>query len=415
MKIVYFDYWTKGIHHFLNFDKILKEKGHSTLLFHLGSFIGTCAKEEVLDGILCRDISFYNTKYIHKALQSIKPDVVLVLNNKTLMDRAVTLACRALGIKSVFLMHGMVIVGDDEIADYLETIEKAYNSNVNKIKKIPKYFRFVLPNYIYSSFKYDNKNIKNLHFLNVIWANAKNPGLSLLLPHIATEELATDKSLVYAEIYREYYLAIGFKESQIVVVGNPHNENLFRQIKSNDFKIVDLPQEVVTLIENNRKYALYLEDSFVENSNMGGWTDEYRNDHLKQIADRLKNEDVTLVVKLHPGTNISNIKVNSDNIIIISKATLSTLSYYADFCIGHISTTVHISIILKKPVLIPRWDRSKNIIDYYCKHKVANAWNHVDDDIDLSVNQKAREEFIRIYITITEPTAIGNIVENILK
>lgn len=413
MKIVYYDNWTLGTHHFLQIDKILKEKGHSTLLLHIGSFIGTYKKEEVIDGILCRDIGFYNTKYIHEALERIKPDVVLTLNSRTFSDRAVDLSCKALGIKSVFLMHGVMPTGD-EIPCAIKTMDKVFTSPVNKIKKIPKYFRFVFPNYIYSSFKYDRRNVTRLYFLKIIWAYLNNFTQCYYWPPFA-DELAQDKCLIFAEIYRDYYERGGFKESKIIIVGNPKNDPLFRQIESKDFKIDDLPQDVVKLTENNKRYAVYLEDAFVETPNMGGWTHEYRNDHLTQIADRLKKEGVTLVVKLHPSTNIKNIKVKSDNIIIVPKANISTLSYYANFCIGHISTTVQIPIILNKPVVIPMWDRSKNIWDSYCKHNVANAWNHIEENINLTVNQKAREEYIRQYITVTEPVAIERIIREILN
>ena len=77
MKIIFFDYWTKGVHNFVPIDEELKKRGHETLLLHIGSFRFPHSKEEVIANIQCRDILYYNTIFIYKALSIEKPDVVV--------------------------------------------------------------------------------------------------------------------------------------------------------------------------------------------------------------------------------------------------------------------------------------------------------------------------------------------------
>jgi CDP-glycerol glycerophosphotransferase (TagB/SpsB family) len=147
---------------------------------------------------------------------------------------------------------------------------------------------------------------------------------------------------------------------------------------------------------------------------MYGWDDDYRNKHLTQIAERLAKENIKLIVKLHPTTIKKNVQVNSSNIILLDKVDLDTLVFYSIFCIAHISTTVNIPILMNKPILIPKWDNSKNVIDYYTNNKVANAWLKCDDKLDLNVDKQARNTFVNEYITITEPIAMKNIIKEIL-
>ena len=51
MKIVYFDYWTGGIHNFKAIDFELKKLGHNTLLFHIGSFNESVKSYEIIENI----------------------------------------------------------------------------------------------------------------------------------------------------------------------------------------------------------------------------------------------------------------------------------------------------------------------------------------------------------------------------
>ena len=142
MKIAFFDYWTKGIHNFVPLNNRLISRGHETLLFHIGSFNVAHPKEVHVEGILCRDISYYDTKFIYLALKQIHPDIIISLNTTYILDRTMVLACRSLGIKTFFIMHGDRPIGN-EIDVMIKSIPY---SLMRKLKKAAKYASIIIPN-----------------------------------------------------------------------------------------------------------------------------------------------------------------------------------------------------------------------------------------------------------------------------
>ena len=106
--VVYFDYWTRGIRHFSSIDPILKSHGYKTILMHTGSLRGEkVVSDQNISGINCLDLCFFDNNPVTMLL-SLRPRVVLLLNNQT-EDRIIVRACRNLGIKTVFLMHGTLL------------------------------------------------------------------------------------------------------------------------------------------------------------------------------------------------------------------------------------------------------------------------------------------------------------------
>jgi hypothetical protein len=105
MKVLFLDGWTRGLHNFIPVARGLEAQGIECLLVHRGSWGNDPgrAKEERLNGLLCRDISYYRTRLIHKVLERESPNVVLLLTTNFFSDRSAILAARALGILSCFV------------------------------------------------------------------------------------------------------------------------------------------------------------------------------------------------------------------------------------------------------------------------------------------------------------------------
>ncbi len=407
MRVVYFDYWTVGTRCFVDIDKKLKEQGHDTLFLHTGSFRGKYPKEEMINGIKCHEINHYNTTVIFKALEQIKPDILVGLNTTYILDRAAVMACKKLKIKSFFMMHGEKQL-DDQIEDYIKSLE-GRNKLKRKISKSLEYSKRIVPNYLYSLYKFNRKKIFNLHFMKVFYSYFKNPANANIRPSYAGE-LLYDKCLIYSKKYVNYYQQLGYGPDNISIVGVPEYDELFELINLDGFNHKLLPPSVQELLRKDMKFALYLEDGFPEDS-MAGWDFEYRNEHLDAIAERLKKEGYFLVVKLHPLAKRDKIQLKSDNVILLEKANLFALTYYAHFCIGHISTTLNIPVILNKPIVLPKWERSGRLPDFFIETKVAFNWNHIDDVLNLSIDTKAREAYMENNITVTTGTSAENIVQ----
>lgn len=398
MKIVYFDYWTNGIRNFTPINKILQKAGHKTMLFHIGSFRDKhCDKECVIDGLLCRDISYYKTKSLFNALKKINPDVIVTLNTTYILDRALVLACKKLNIKTIFMMHGDRSTGNDlKIA-----IERNNYSLKSKILKSKKYLFTVIPNYIYSSWHYNKWNVLMMKPLKVLWITFKDTSLANFYPPFS-DEIIHDKCLVYSNKYISYYQELGYNKSQIFVVGNSKYDKLFKLINES------FPLELITdnalnkFLVSGNKYALYLEDSIQEQEDMRngiGWSYQFLGEHLESISDRLKKDNIKLVVKLHPNTDLTKIpKFNSD--IIFAESDLEHLINYSVFCIGQFSTTINIAVILNKPILIPFWGKCKMLPNHTVKHNVSNLWLRLEDEFDLSIDLKSRKLYKKENISI---------------
>ena len=152
MTVVYFDYWTKGIHDFTEIDKVLKSHGHKTLLLHVGSFNSPQFNYEKINNIDVFDISYFKTKFIYIALIKIKPDVVLGLNTTYILDRCLVLSCRKLHITSVFVMHGQRSVGKK----FENSLKHAKRPKLKRyLNRALKYTFIVIPNYILSISKFN--------------------------------------------------------------------------------------------------------------------------------------------------------------------------------------------------------------------------------------------------------------------
>ena len=409
MKIVYFDYWTKGIKRFLRLNGKLKDAGHDTMLLHTGSARCThVPKEEIIQGVLCRDISYYETNFIFDALSKIDPDVLLSINTTYLFDRALILACKNLNIRSVFLMNGDKPAGARQ-NEFIDMINKRHKRFYSKLFKVLKYAKFYIPNYLNSLVKHSRGNFFNQHPLLVLLSYYRDPGFAYESP-IYPEELIHDRCLVFSNAYIPYYEKIGYKKEQISVVGNPEYEKLLLDKSRNTFDVNSLPEDVKRLVHQKSKYAVYLEEANVEHM-IPGWSNDVRNHHLDAIGEALKKQSMLLVVKLHPLTSRQSVNVKSDNILIYDTCTLHVLIKYSLFCISHMSSTINIPVLLDKPIIIPQWGISREMPDWYLYNGVGNRWNNIEDKIDFTVNQSAREIYLKKWLTVMEAGSIDKIAE----
>lgn len=410
MKIVYFDYWTEGIGNFVPLDLELRKRDHETILLHLGSFYGPSEEESVRDCITCRDISFYKTKLIYKMLEQENPDVLISLNTTKILDRVVAMSCRSLNIKSVYLMHGIRDLGESN--DLLvELMEKSYNSFLKKIKKTKKYLTIVIPNYIYATYKYNPQNITNLRFLKVIYSYFKNPGLAFYFPEYR-DEILHDICLVYSENECEYYEKFGYSQENIRIVGNPKCDKLCGMIKNNEFTMTMLPESVRDFVQAGGVYALYLEEGFAEQNNMGNFTADVRDRFIVECAERLARKNIKLVVKLHPVTDARNIKAKHGNLLVETDC-LDALIYYSEFCICSLSTTINICILMDKQVYMPQWYSSVSLPTFFIDVGISRSWKDKDDELDETIDIDSRQKFIERYITVTTPDAVNNVLRAI--
>lgn len=410
MKIVYFDYWTEGIHNFVPLNSELIKKGHETILLHVGSFNFDVPREEIIHGILCRDVKYYKTSLIYKMLEIERPDIVITLNTTLVLDRALALSCRSLNIKSIFLMHGIRNLGSSN-EKLVELMEKTYNSIFTKFAKIGKYLNIVIPNYVYSQWMNNKYDVLLCKFVKVLYSYFDNPGRSMYFPKYSCE-LLSDKCLVYSNNDSEYYEKIGYDKKDIAVVGNPKYDSFFNSINSDSFSVSELPQSVRDVVRSGGRYALYLDEGFPAQGEMGGVTIEKRREFVAKCAERLYRDGILLVVKLHPVSEVYEFGDDVGN-CIIEDCCLDGLIKFSEFCICSFSTTINNCVLMGKPVLVPKWMWVDELPSFFIDVGVSRPWAVKDDPLDLDIDEDSRNEYIEKYITITTPTSVHRVIDTI--
>ncbi len=428
MKVLFLDSWTVGINNFVPIAEELKKLNIEHLLVHRGS-IGAepgRPKEEKIKGICCRDIAYYDTKLLYKIIEREQPNVIVILTTFYILDRAVILAARALRIKTVFLMPGIREV-DEEYINGTEYETKFKRLNKTKYEKIPKYLRFVLPNYFYSGLKYSRSYFLNREPWKAVWELFTQPGRKVLYP-TPTDEIHCDKALVYANKYRDFFSKkYGYPLSKIEITGNPSLDPAL--------KLANDPtahaRRNMFLQEHQLPTAIpivtYLATPFVE-ADYKGWTPQRRIDFVTELAKCSEAAGMHLVVKLHPAIKdpaIFQLGQDSESISVFSEIELAKLVFHSSAVIGHHSSTLLIPIVLDKPLFIPRWGLTEYLNDRFSDKGVALPVHSLEqmEDYFLRVksgklkvqDEEKKREYLREFVTFLDGGSINRIVSAITQ
>jgi hypothetical protein len=412
VKVVFFDTWTVGLQHFVPLARSLGRLGHSTMLLHRGSFGAELGRphEEIIKGVTVRDVSYYGNRSLHSILQLERPDAVIMLTSFYLIDRSVILSCRALNIRTFFLMPGIREVDEAYIttSEY-ETKFKKLNKLSAIALKLPKYLRHIIPNYLYSGFKYSKLFLISLEPWRAMLQLFFRPGRKMLYPS-PTHEIHCDIALVYAERYRQFFHEkYGYPHHKLRVVGNPALDGLFDG-DSND------PKKIIALkarhgIDEGVPIVTYLATPFVE-VGYEGWNSEVRIKELEILRKCCMKSQFQLVIKLHPAItdpDIFGYGENHSSVTVIADTDLPLLIKNSAAVIGHHSSTLLIPIALEKPLFIPRWGLMKNLNDRFSTHGVARALDTPEMLVE-ALNAVAKDEFV-----FSNSELRGAYVENYLE
>ena len=425
-KILFIDSLTKGIHNFSPIATKLRDLGWESLLVHRGSWGHDQGRplEENIDGVLVRDIKYYNTRFFYKVFKRENPGLVLILTTNYLFDRAVILAARSLGIKSCFLMHGIRTIAKKKVNRYKSTPNSAL------IRKrwlyAGKYIKYTIPNYFTSGILNNWRFLFRVEPYSIIIKLFLKPHRYVLFPS-PSNEIHCDLALVWGNIYKHFFIEeYGYPENRVKVVGQPPLDSVFKLMNNSLGKEDKLLFLKTYSISTDRPYCVYLEDGSVEQG-ANEWTTETRIEHLEEIAKLCENAGKNLVIKLHPSTDETPIKLyfeNNKRVQIFKNMDLNKLVFWSEYAIGQVSTTNDIAIIMQKPLLIPAWDISKLKGEGTVERQPSAILCKNPDDFVKSIhncNEIAerksifRDKYIHDFITYTDGRSIDRIVDNIIE
>lgn len=364
MKILYFDYWTKGLpHQILPLDRILAGKGFDRILVHLGSWRDKSVKEEEnIEGLLCRDIKYYGND-IRNAMVIEKPKVVYVLNMGGPIDRLVNRICRNLRIKTIFLMHGVLYSRTDLIRER-ERVNKGV-SFLDRLLKGFKYYkvykmygREILKNDVLELFKPKMYG----HLIQMIFS----PGSMYTTPFV-DRDLHADRVLVYSKVFKEEFVKnLQVPSEKIQVVGNPNLDAVLQLVNGRN-SIGEIEKYYKEIgIPNDRPLVIFLVEGL--DSDKGSFNKHDFLHELKEIAEIADELGWRLILKLHPSNNRKEIEtflLKMHNIHIFQMEVDLSIVAGCQAAIGHISSALAIPVALKMPVFIPKWTKVCAQFDCY--------------------------------------------------
>lgn len=367
-KVLFIDPIDKGYRNFLRLNNKFNENGYETLLVHATSFSHPIKdKEYIVNDLLIRDISYYNTKLFRKVIEKEAPSIILIINLSFILDRAIVNIAKRKNIKIVYLAHGS-LTNPTEFDKARDDLDKEIKGNVKRIFSKKNFFGLL--NYI------DSKKIgvKSISFFKLMMGIVKHPAQYLTLAKF-DKELDVDLLLVY-ENKDKILLSekMNFPANKIKVVGNPEISEFV------NLPVLEKKPFLASIGMSDIRYAVYLDDGLVANKI---WTDDEWYSHLISIAHILKGQQILLIVKLHPRMDLSLHEEffleYKDSIIPVMDIDFKNLLYHASFVISHYSSTVIYALLFNKKVIIPKWDEnSRKLSNKYPEDVVKYSYNLCD-------------------------------------
>lgn len=341
--VMYFDYWSRGIRHFSKVDKVLKSKGLNSTLLHLGSLRGEPRFDmRFLDGIYCQDISVHNDSLV-EAIKNIRPKVVLLLNNQT-EDKILIRACRHLGIKTLFLMHG-ILPSSDETEMFADFIDGMFGVS-GRLQRLPRYSRLFF-DYLKASNLGGVRGIFDYEPYLYFVRHAISPGRHATGVWRYKDSFA-DKALVYSEDDKALFVnQMGYHRSDVCIVGNYNLDDLIKNLGSQNFETLDI-------VGLKHRYVLYVENGFSDPKyTVPGWSEELVSNEINQISKICEEFDIDIVLKLHPSSDYSTLVERSNklkNVKVVLNCDLTNLIRNSKAVLGQSSSVLMMAAALNKPI-----------------------------------------------------------------
>ncbi|WP_273389161.1 hypothetical protein [Barnesiella viscericola] len=406
MKILFFDYWLKGI---ANFNRLMPELRRQcpdaeVKMLHVGSWKEP--QEAVVnehERFISYDISYYKTWSLYKVLKKERPDVLIMLNIYYLCDKALIVFCKRLGIKTVYLAHGKFsTIADDGLNHFLKQDLKK-----NFISKIRRDTINTLLNYFLSTWL----SHRPIRFVTSMVAMVHDPA-SMTLNSMYTDELDTDLKLVYYESDKQVLIEKRkFPDKHIYVVGNPELDSFVNTplIPRLDF--------LSRIGLSDKPYLLYLDDGYVQARLMDKETWHI---HLSEIAEIVKKADMQFVIKLHPRTPLSEHVqfFSKEHIIPFGKEVdFKSLIAHSETVTSFVSTTISFALLLGKRVISPRWGSTSTVGRPY-PESVIHYSEDPEDFAEWLVNKKpcnTSGDYVEKNLGLLDGKAIPRIINRILN
>lgn len=373
-RVLFYDMWTKGIE---KFTRVVEPGAADYRLLHFGSFRGEPAGEtRIVDGIPAVEFSLFDGMSLEAIVASFQPDVVVGLNVTAVIDRAMLLTCRKLGVPTVFLQHGAWVDPDQVEEGALDMQQRlpasAYLSRVGKYGLYMKWYLAVR-----------SGGAAALTPWRVLARHASSPVFAHQFP-TAPDELWPTTALVFSEKDAEMLVdSHELPRERIRVIGNPEADAVLarRSAPLDDALRAELVRRAG--LDPARPLVTMLEEGWVESHNFRGWTEDVRVARIVEVVDACERGGAQVLVRPHPATDVRALEgalASKPGASITRALSLVDAVDVGRAAIAVGTTALETALLLDKPIVAPLWfvggDESKV---RYARFGAANCAASPDD------------------------------------
>lgn len=384
IRILAIDHWAKGL---FNYERLLTVAGTEPLaitLLHFGSIRDAKVRRvELASNILCVDIKAYRGLPLRDVIEQARPDVVLLLNIHTFLERAVLYICRSLGIPTVYLQHG-AFVGYGTFRELCGMYDRN-RSPGEYLRKIPQHL-YLLWLYLRARPRWFDRGL-----LQLIWSQAARPRMASFFPALP-EELQPDLALVFTPADVEAVTKThGIPRDRFRVVGNPELDAAFHRAGEPLTALARRNLRRSVGLDAERPIVFFPDEGFAE-SHLYGWTEQTRDLRIAELARASREAGAQLLVRPRRAPEGGQ---EARQAGFVSTRGLSVVDS-VDICdcvVGTVSSVLENAVVLKKPILVPLWHIEQRSQDspYNCC-PLATLVPSVED-LRMQIEKAARSEW----------------------
>lgn len=341
IKVIGFDAWTIGRHHYLRLLEAFRNEGLELSLIHLGSWGNEKGRqpEEHLETMLVRDISYYSGRSFSEIIDLERPDVVLFLSTDAFAHRAFNRYCHQRAVPTVHLYHGLQQLMYSAPLKY-NPVARMWFLRSHLIKSIRHYW----PVYAKALWETSASVGEWGRFARDLVQRA----LAIRSKRVAGDSKAT-RACVYIDSEVGFAMqSYGYDEPEVTAVGNPD--------------LIDFgmpPSMVGSHLDggaSDSDQVTYIDTALTEYGH--GSRDDFI-DHVRRTSDELSAQGKRMVFKPHPSTAASGL------VSAVSEAGIETCSN-EDFiqrlrqscaCITEPSTAALVPALAGMPLFLAQYGR----------------------------------------------------------
>lgn len=346
IKVLAFDGWTKGAHHFAPIAKELTAQGSNFLLIHIGSWGHDQGrpKEEQWDVMKLRDISYYGGLGLDTILVREAPDVVVFLSTRAFVHQAVNRYALSRGIPTVHMLHGLIHVQSVSLRSNSYKANRRRTASLIWERAAKNLFR-IIPTYARALLETRAPLRYWIAMVNELMHKALSRS-GILAPPDST----TTAGLVYvcADIP---FLRDGYRvpKSAISVIGNPDLARFGVTDADIGLRLNKIPSDL-------RRSVLYLDTGLDVAGFVFNDADAFSR-HLFDLKQSLDDQGLSLHIKLHPARNDLTLeqKLEDLGIILISNDDFLSALRTAHAVITEPSTVAIVPAVMGLPLLLARF------------------------------------------------------------